>query len=355
MAALVPNMAGVSAGQRVRIETWAEYLRRSGWTVDFYPFEDSALHEVLYQRGRKASKAFHLLRRYVHQFNCVRKLGAYDVVFVHQEAALIGPALLERLATRGGTPLIVDLDDPRFIPYRSPTSGHAARLKFPGKTDTLLRMADHVIAINDLIGDYASRFNASVTVVPNSIDMDRYHLAAPAPGPPRLVWIGAPSSAANLATISTALQRLQHDCAMTVRLIGAHASDLPGVEVETRLWSAETEVRHLQECHVGLVPVSDTPWNHWKLFHKAIQYMAVGLPVVARPVGSNTELIEHGVNGFLAETQDEWYELLRLLIDDAALRQRMGAAARATVVERFAREPNGQAVTSVFERVVANA
>ena len=52
----------------------------------------------------------------------------------------------------------------------------------------------------------------------------------------------------------------------------------------------------------------------------AIQYMACGLPVVAFPVGVNNEIVEHGVNGFLAATEEEWRRCC------GASRTRVGAA-----------------------------
>lgn len=350
VAALVPNIRGGSPGQRVRIETWSEQLELQGWAVDLYPFEDARLREVIYERGRRAAKAYHLLRCYGAQFERVRRLPPYDVVFVYQEAALLGPAFLERLAQRRGAPLVYDLDDPRFVRYRSPTSGFASALKFAGKTNSLLRRADQVIAINPLLADHARRYNPAVTVVPNSVDIDHYRPAPTAPGPARLVWIGSHSSAPSLTEIAPALQRLQAGRGTPVRLIGADASALPGVAVETRSWSTATEVRDLQECHIGIVPIADIPWNRWKFYYKTIQYMAVGLPVVARPLGSNSDVIEHGVNGFLAESQDEWYDALRMLVDDPALRARMGAAARATVLERFTLSAHAATVASVFDQ-----
>ena len=63
--------------------------------------------------------------------------------------------------------------------------------------------------------------------------------------------------------------------------------------------------------------------------------MACGLPVVASPVGVNADIVEHGVNGFLATTQEEWREALTQLAADPDLRQRMGAAGRRKVEQQY--------------------
>jgi glycosyltransferase involved in cell wall biosynthesis len=135
-----------------------------------------------------------------------------------------------------------------------------------------------------------------------------------------------------------------------LRIIGAGQVDLPGVQIEMRPWSTNTEVADLQECDIGLVPLLDNPWNHWKFFFKTVQYMAVGLAVVARRMGSNAEVIQDGINGFLVDSEGEWYDRLQLLVEDAALRRRMGAAARETVVEQYSTRAHMPRVLEIFER-----
>ena len=137
-----------------------------------------------------------------------------------------------------------------------------------------------------------------------------------------------------------------------MRVVGEGALQLPGVSLELRQFAVDREVSDLQDCHIGLVPLPDVPWNHWKFFFKTIQYMAVGLPVVAQRMGSNAAVIEDGVNGFLVESQDEWYDRLRSLTDDPSLRERMGMAARETVVQRFSADVHLPRVASVFDAAV---
>jgi hypothetical protein len=79
---------------------------------------------------------------------------------------------------------------------------------------------------------------------------------------------------------------------------------------------------------IGIMPLTDTPWARGKCGYKLIQYMACGLPVVASPVGVNADIVEHGVNGFLASTETEWRSALGTLLSDANLRHRMGMAGR---------------------------
>jgi len=79
----------------------------------------------------------------------------------------------------------------------------------------------------------------------------------------------------------------------------------------------------------------DNEWSRGKCGFKGLQYMGLGKAVVLTNVGVNSEIIEDGVNGFLASSPDEWLTKLSALIDDADLRLRIGKAARKTVEERY--------------------
>ncbi|MFH1574842.1 MAG: glycosyltransferase family 4 protein, partial [Acidobacteriota bacterium] len=84
-----------------------------------------------------------------------------------------------------------------------------------------------------------------------------------------------------------------------------------------------------------IMPLPDKPWERGKCGLKLIQYMAAGLPVIASPVGANTEIVDDGVEGFLADDENAWYRSLSLLADDPDLRHRMGSAGRFKVEARF--------------------
>jgi glycosyltransferase involved in cell wall biosynthesis len=73
--------------------------------------------------------------------------------------------------------------------------------------------------------------------------------------------------------------------------------------------------------------------HHWdEPFGRVVmEAMACGLPVVCESRGGYAEVIEHGVNGFLFDSDDEAYEIIRCLERDDAMRHRIGRAARETI------------------------
>lgn len=63
--------------------------------------------------------------------------------------------------------------------------------------------------------------------------------------------------------------------------------------------------------------------------------MACGLPVVCGRRGGYAEHIRHGENGFLADTQEDAFDIVMNLKHDTSLRERIGKRARTTVEELY--------------------
>src|SRR5207249_10682627 len=80
--------------------------------------------------------------------------------------------------------------------------------------------------------------------------------------------------------------------------------------------------------------------------------MACGVPVVAAAVGVNRDIIEDGVNGFLASTQDEWVEKLGRLLTSRELRRRFGEAGRGTIEGRYSLRVHAPALATALRDVV---
>ena len=100
-------------------------------------------------------------------------------------------------------------------------------------------------------------------------------------------------------------------------------------------WSPEVEVRSIQHMDIGIMPLSDTLWNRGKCAYKILLYMGCGLPVVASPVGMNSEVLAMTECGFAASGIDEWVYSVDLLISDETKRRTLGKNGRALVSRRF--------------------
>lgn len=77
--------------------------------------------------------------------------------------------------------------------------------------------------------------------------------------------------------------------------------------------------------------------------------MALGIPAVMSSVGVNTEIIQHGVNGMLANSDEEWIDSLSQLVENESLRNQLGAQGRITVEGRYSVTANVSLYRSIFQ------
>ena len=241
-----------------------------------------------------------------------------------------------------------------------------AALKTPGKVATIVRRSRQVVVGNDYLGAYARQFNSAVTVIPTSVDTTKFTPApgsrtpnpgsrTPDPALPVVGWIGSPTTASYIRGLAPVLQRVaaQHPFVLNVSGTGEPVT-MPGVRVDNPEWKLSSEIELFRNCDIGVYPLVDDAWAKGKCGFKAIEFMACGVPVVASAVGVNREIIEDGVNGFLATTDNEWVEKLGRLIADPALRARFAAAGRRTIEQRYSLHVNAPRLADVLRRAAGH-
>jgi glycosyltransferase involved in cell wall biosynthesis len=355
---IAPSLRNTSPGSRFRVEQWMPHFEANGVDCTYAAFEDETLHELIYTKGNTLRKAGAILRALGRRASLARRIREFDLVFLFEEAARIGPAILERAIRWLGAPLVYDFCDPIYLPYRSPRNHYLARLKCIGKTAAICRLADHVLVGNDALAEYALRYNPNVTVVPLTIDT-RLYLARTIPGaegePPVIGWSGSHSTVPHLERIRPVLQELSRRRRFRLLVVGEPDYRIEGVDSVARSWSAAREVEDLHEMDVGIMPLPNDEWTERRSQLKVRQYMGVGIPTVASPVGVNRELIRNGVDGFLAESDDDWLSLLTRLLDDPGLRLAIGRRARASIEERFSSEVWAARVLQILDQVLGPA
>ena len=291
-----------------------------------------------------------MTRAWIRRAHTVGRAAAFDVVYLYREAALIGPAWLERFARHRNARLVYDFDDAVWLSYVSPRNRYLSYLKSPGKTRAICRMAAAVTVGNETLREFARGYNPAVTVIPSTVSLREYH---PRPDPhagatPVIGWTGSHSSAQYLRLVEGALRTLARRRQFRFLVIGLEDYRLEGVDVECRAWRAETEVEDLWPMDVGIMPLFDDSWARGKCAMKAIQYMGVGLPAVVSPVGANRAVVEDGTSGLHAGTEGEWVSALDRLLADGDLRRRMGAEGRRRVEREYSAEAQAPRLGAVL-------
>jgi glycosyltransferase involved in cell wall biosynthesis len=369
-----------AAATRYRLEQFVIPLAERGITLTVHPFLDSKHFENLYRRQALPSTALGLIRATLRRSAALLSARQADVVLIQREAMIFGPPLIEWLTARVmKRPMVLDLDDATYVSYTSPTYGGLGKaLKWFSKTDDLIRWATVVICGNRSIAEYVSSKGARARIIPTVVDTEVFRPACPTANaggtdidptanegvtdinPPAnasgtnksshrtkssrvvLGWIGTHSTFPYLESIFPVLTDLSKDYDFRLKVVGAGKDEItvPGVEIENSRWSLDREVRDFQSIDIGLYPIDaglySGKWAAGKSGFKAIQYMAVGVPYVATPVGASAELGEVGITHFFAANHQEWRDALAELIVNANKRKQMGAAGRCHVTKHFA-------------------
>ena len=187
--------------------------------------------------------------------------------------------------------------------------------------------------------------------MPTSIDTDKFNVAINRrPEALTIGWIGSFTTAPYLKIIFPVMQRLSQRYNFILKIVGAGREVfIEDVKIENIAWKLEREVEDFQSIDIGIYPLEDSLWAAGKAGFKAIQYMAVGTPVVASPVGMTKELIRDGINGFLAESEEEWVAKISRLIEDTELCQRIGLNGRKTVEEKYSTAVNARRYIEIIK------
>lgn len=318
---------------RLRFIDYVPWLREAGISIELEPFFDDAYLAHLYGTGRR--RFGDVQRAYRRRLARLIAGSDYDLLWIEKEALPWLPAWIEQLLLR--RPFVLDYDDAWFERY----AGHnnpVVRAVLGGKLERLARHARAVVAGNEYLARWATAAGARhVAMIPTCVDPARYAIPAPqhAAGAFTIGWVGSPSSAPYLTEIAPALEMLTRDTQVTVRLVGAGETALPGIRAEHRPWSEESEIAEIASFDVGIMPLPDTPWTRGKCGFKLIQYLAAGRPAIASPVGANRGIVQHGSTGYLADSLDDWIKYLLRLRGDPTLRRQLGGAGRRSIEERF--------------------
>ena len=341
-----------SPATHFRLVQHIQPLAVRGVDVRFSPFLDSRLFASLYDPKRMLVRlpllAIAVMRRFVQALWAARA----DVVFVQREAMFFGPPLVEWMAARLlRRPLVLDLDDATYLRVDSPVYGRLATwLKWPGKTDQLIRWSRVVTCGNPTIADYVRSRHPKVDLLENVVDTNIFRPAVVERDVPLIGWIGTHTTYPFFERLLPLFERLARDLRFRIVIVGSRRSGVtvPGVDVETRSWTVERDAEDFRSLDIGVYPMADDAWSAGKSGLKAVQYMASGVPFVMSPVGMCAAMGLPGTTHFLATTDDDWLIALRRLLTDAPLRRRMGREARAFAEEHHSIDRYADRLASIL-------
>ncbi len=344
------NILFLSSGDRVpsarfRILPFLRHFRAGGHRVvvahsfpqkyDYFPW-----------MGFRPSQ---LLKRSVRWWHWLRtKLQRFDVVFVDREIFDNTTIDMEQRFRESCHRLVIDLDDAVF-------------LRYPEKFEQLMRLADLVVCGNRFLEERVRPFNSNICHVPTCVDMDDYaerSQTAAVAATTVVGWMGTAGNLKYLSVAAEALRILATETQYELRIVVPDISplreiDLTGVRVVHEAWQPAREVEQLRQFDLGLMPLfPNQEWDLYKCGLKLIQYLAVGVPGIAAPVGVNSEILDGNQNGQAAQSTDEWLAALQLLITNPELRRQMGHRGRQTVERKYSIQANYPVLRDALVRLM---
>jgi len=333
------------ASSRIRVYQYVPYLQRAWIRCIIIPITNA--------RQEHKSRTWKLIKRRFNSGIRYFKIPFYsivcDVVFIQKVLLPIG---IQNLIRTLNSNIVFDFDDAIWLWYQScaePSSAVRRRLL----RHTIERSKYVITLENDYLKKFALKFTRNILMVTGPVDCKRLFPKREKENKNIVIgWIGSPPNTPYLKPLFNVFKRISENHPnVIIELVGASNLKIEGVNLVIKQWCLDTEVENLHDFDIGIMPLPDDKWTRGKGGYKLLQYMAVGIPCIASPVGINSILIREDVNGYLANSEDEWYEKLEILIKNRVLRESMGANGRKLVEEQYSLEAAVPKLIKLVKRV----
>jgi len=339
----------LAATTRQRFLQYQEELESNDIKLVIEPLLDNEYLRNMFKGSR--TKKMIIIRSYIRRLKLLIFNKDFDAIWVQYELFPYLPSIFEKLISLSGKPILYDFDDAIFHQYDN-HSNLLFRTFLKRKLDPLLKRSNSAICGNDYLQNWAKNHCANTHIVPTVVDTTKYvHLKKDNSKEIVIGWIGSPSTWHYVEKIYKPLNQVFKVHNSTILIVGSGKDNLPGGLFKFIDWSLESEINLIQSMDIGIMPLTEDLWSKGKCGYKLIQYMSCGLPVIASPVGVNKELVENGVNGFLANSEEEWIEFLDILIKDPELRLKMGAKGRERVKKFYSLKVHGPRVSTIISNL----
>ena len=325
--------------QRFRFEQYIQFLEEHGFQCVISPLLATANEDkVFYMPGNYLIKSALGIRLALRRVRDIIRANQFDIIFIAREAFITGSTFFERALSKSRAKIIFDFDDSIWLNVVSKNNRFFSSLKDASKTGRIIKISDKVFAGNDFLANYAKNFNHNIVIIPTTIDTDVYSPAYRVDKPVVTIgWSGSVSTIEHFRFAIPALSAIKrkYGARISIKVIGDSNFSEPSLGIKGIAWSSDTELDDLRAIDIGIMPLPDDEWTWGKCGLKGLQYMALEIPTILSPVGVNLEIIQEGVNGYLAKSTEEWVEKISALIEDPELRIRIGKEGRKTVVAKY--------------------
>lgn len=349
-----PYPLNESPSQRFRLEQYLSFLQSKGFEFTFLPFLNQSSSKFR-SENPFFTKLFVLTKSILLRPFHLYQLISSEFVFIHREIAPLGPPILEWIISRVlNKKIIYDFDDAIWLTDKANESSFIKLVRWRRKVRSICKWSYKISCGNSYLADYAKQFNQNVFINPTTVDTGKVHISDSSKrglnGNITIGWTGSHSTIKYLKIIISVLQAIEEKYPEVKFLVIADEDPkLPLKNMVFRLWKKETEIIDLASIDIGIMPLPDDAWTKGKCGFKALQYMAMEIPAVVSPVGVNSEIVEHGVDGYWCSNRTEWFTNLEELILNREKRIEMGKRGRKKVIGHYSVASNSANFLSLFQ------
>lgn len=222
-------------------------------------------------------------------------------------------------------------DDPFEIEHTNPVHTDYNAANSRDSFEFCIRTADLVTTSVEPLAERMRRLNPNVVVLKNRVDESLLSLERPKRDKLVIGWAGGPSHFADMQECAYGLRRVLAWNPKTVEahFIGADMRRTTRCQARFTDWAKITaDYYKLIDFDIGIAPLLSTRFAETKSHIKALEYAALGIPVIASDTAPYRDFVIDGVTGWLVRYEHEWAKRLHELVNDEAMRTEMGAAAR---------------------------
>ena len=326
-----------SPGQRFRFEQYMDFLAQNGYKIIFSNLISEQDDAIYYSKGKYFKKFCLIIKYFFHRLNDLKLAQKSDIVFIYREAFMLGTTFFEKRFAKTKAKIIFDFDDAIWLNDTSDANKRVSWLKNPKKTEKICKLSDLVIAGNQYLANYAQQFNNNVKIIPTTLNLIINNNPKNPNSKLCIGWTGSDTTLKHFYFAIPLLKKLKEKFGEKIyfKVIANRYEKQSELEVKFSKWTKETEIKDILEFDIGIMPLPDDKWSKGKCGFKGLQCMALKIPVVMSAVGVNCDIIQSGENGYLATSEQEWFDCLSELIVSEELRKKIGEKGFLTVKEKY--------------------
>lgn len=338
------------ASTRIRFNTYIPTFEKKKMSVLFSPLIDEKMLKNKYE-GKKYN-FLNLLSTYINRFKKLIK-SKDEIYWIEKELFPWLPFWIENIFLNNKK-YVLEFDDAIFHTYDE-NEIYLLKYFFKNKITKLAKRASYCVVGNEYLYNYCvSAGCKKVVIIPTIVDLKHYLLNEKSENiHTKIVWIGTPETVKYLDVVFEPLVKFHKVVNFELLLIGVASSifDNTNIKIEYIPWESKTEVKSILKGTIGIMPLVHSNWEQGKCGYKLIQYMACGLPVIGSGVGINKQIIEHGTNGYIANSNEDWYTALNELHINQERRNLMGINGRKKIEDLYSLNQYDLNYCKIFEEL----